>query len=73
MNEPANEIGAAGATALVEGLKEVKNIKELHLAGEFWMVGIPRSLTVMTPYLSVWWGCRCRVGLRLTTGYTLNM
>ena len=66
-------MGDAGATALVEALKETKNLQELNLGGEFWMVGIARSLSVMTPYLSAWWGCRCRVGLRLTTGYTLNM
>ena len=34
----ATEIGADGATALVEGLKELKNLKELDLRGEFWMV-----------------------------------
>ena len=56
MNEPGNNIGAAGATALVEGLKEMKNLSNLNLQSEFWMVGIPRSLTVMTPYLSAWWG-----------------
>ena len=68
-----NGIGDAGATALVEALKETKNLEKLNLYGEFWMVGIARSLSLMTPYLSDWFGCRCRVGLRLTTGYTLNM
>ena len=56
VDEPVNRIGAAGASALVEGLKEMKGLKKLYLGGEFWMVGIARSLTVMTPYLSAWWG-----------------
>ena len=33
-----NEIGDDGATALVEGLKELKNLKELNLRCEFWMI-----------------------------------
>ena len=33
-----NDIGADGATALVEGLKELKNLETLNLRGEFWMV-----------------------------------
>ena len=73
LNERDNKIRAAGATTLVEALKETKNLEKLNLYGEFWMVGIARSLTVMTPYLSAWWGCRCLVSLRVTTGYTLNM
>ena len=40
-------MGDAGATALVEALKETKNLQELNLRCEFWMVGIARSLTVM--------------------------
>ena len=56
VNEPGNRIRDAGATALVEGLKEMKNLENLNLLCEFWMVGIPRSLTVMTPYLNAWWG-----------------
>ena len=32
---PDNQIGAAGATALVEGLKEMRELKELNLEGEF--------------------------------------
>ena len=47
LNEPDNGIRAAGATALVEALKETKNLQELNLRCEFWMVGIARSLTVM--------------------------
>ena len=42
-----NKIGADGATALVEGLKESKNLKELDLAGEFWMVASPLLLNVI--------------------------
>ena len=52
MNEPDNQIGVVEATALVEGLKEMNNLEELNLGGEFWMVGVPRSSTVMTPHLS---------------------
>ena len=39
---PDNNIGAAGATALVEALKEMGNLKELNLRGEFWVVVISR-------------------------------
>ena len=42
MDVPDNEIGASGATALVEGLKEMRNIEKLSLAGEFCTVGISR-------------------------------
>ena len=36
---PDNQIGDAGATALVEGIKEMRELKELHLRGEFgWML-----------------------------------
>ena len=31
MDGPDNEIGAAGAAALVEGLKEMRNLKDLNL------------------------------------------
>ena len=33
---PANEIGDAGATALVEALKEMRELKTLDLSSEFW-------------------------------------
>ena len=33
-----NNIGADGATALVEGLKELKKLEKLDLRSEFWMV-----------------------------------
>ena len=56
VNELDNNSAAAGATALVEAFKEMKNLTELNLESEFWMLGIARSLTVMTPYLSAWWG-----------------
>ena len=42
MNIAGNEIGDSGATALVEALKEMRNLKELYLYGEFWAVVIPR-------------------------------
>ena len=32
---PGNEIGDAGVTALVEGLKEMRELKTLNLACEF--------------------------------------
>ena len=34
VNVSDNKIGEAGATALVEGLKEMRNTKELYLGGE---------------------------------------
>ena len=40
MDAPDNQIGAAGAAALVEGLKEMTNLKELNLGSECCMVGI---------------------------------
>ena len=40
MDAPGNQIGAAGAAALVEGLKEMTNMKELNLRSECCMVGI---------------------------------
>ena len=39
---PDNGIGAAGATALVEGLKEMREMKTLNLESEFWVVVISR-------------------------------
>ena len=46
---PGNAITDVGATALVEALKEMPNLKELNLKGEFWIVDIS---------LSAWWGLR---------------
>ena len=40
-------MGDDGATALVEGLKELKNLKELNLYGEFWMVASPLLLNAI--------------------------
>ena len=37
MAVPGNEIGAAGAGALAEGLKEMTNLKELYLYSEYCM------------------------------------
>ena len=42
MDVAGNEIGDSGATALVEALKETRNLEELNLAGEFWAVVISR-------------------------------
>ena len=48
VNAPDNEIGYAGAAALVEGLKEMTNLKELYLYGECCMVGIVCEVAVMS-------------------------
>ena len=48
---PDNRIGdagAAGAAALVEGLKEMTQLKELYLYGECCMVGIVCEVAVMS-------------------------
>ena len=47
MRTIGNEIGADGATALVEGLKELKNLEKLNLASEFWMVASPLLLNAI--------------------------
>ena len=39
---PDNQIGAAGATALVEALKEMRELKTLNLGSEFRVVVISR-------------------------------
>ena len=39
---PDNRIGDAGATALVEALKEMRELKELTFDCEFWVVVICR-------------------------------
>ena len=48
MDAPDNEIGPAGAAALVEGLKEMTNLKELNLYGEYCMDGIVCEVAVMS-------------------------
>ena len=48
MDGPDNEIGAAGAAALVEGLKEMTNMTQLNLASECCMVGIVCYVAVMS-------------------------
>ena len=48
MDGSDNEIGAEGAAALVEGLKEMKNLTQLNLASECPMVGIVCQVTVMS-------------------------
>ena len=48
MDGPDNKIGAAGAVALVEGLKEMTNLKELNLGSECCMVGIVCQVAVMS-------------------------
>ena len=40
MDVPDNPIDTAGATALVEALKEMRELKTLNLEGEFWVVVI---------------------------------
>ena len=37
---PGNKIGASGATALVEGIKEMRELNTLDLSGEFWVFAI---------------------------------
>ena len=67
MDVPGNEIGDSGATALVEALKETRNLKELYLYSEFWAFVISRCDA------RVVWRC-CRggsevVGVRVAIGY----
>ena len=42
MDVSDNEIGDSGATALVEALKETRNLEKLYLRGEFWAFVISR-------------------------------
>jgi len=42
-----NQIRDDGATALVEGLKELKNLEKLDLYSEFWMVASPLLLNAI--------------------------
>ena len=67
MDVPENKIGASGAPALVEALKEMRNLEKLNLRGEFWAVVISRCDA------RVVWRC-CRggsevVGVRVAIGY----
>ena len=48
MDAPGNDIGDAGAAALVEGLKEMTNLKELNLKRECCMLGIVCQVAVMS-------------------------
>ena len=48
MDAPGNKFGDAGAAALVEGLKEMTNLKELNLERECCMVGIVCQVAVMS-------------------------
>ena len=48
MDGPDNEIGDAGAAALVEGLKEMTNLMQLNLDRECCMVGIVCQVAVMS-------------------------
>ena len=48
MDGTDNKIGDAGAAALVEGLKEMTNLTQLHLASECCMVGIVCQVAVMS-------------------------
>ena len=59
MDAPDNQIGDAGAAALVDGLKEMKSIEKLYLNSEFLMVGVARSLGVVR-----WSGRECGLGCR---------
>ena len=59
MDAPDNNIGDAGAAALVEGLKEMKSMEKLDLGSEFLMVGVARSLVVVR-----WSRWECGLGCR---------
>ena len=48
MDAPGNNIGAAGAAALVEGLKEMTNLTQLNIGSECRMVGIVCQVAVMS-------------------------
>ena len=48
MDAPVNEIGDAGAAALVEGLKEMTNLKQLNLAGEYCMDDFVCEMAMMS-------------------------
>ena len=48
MDGSDNNIGAAGAAALVEGLKEMTNLTQLNLRGKCCMVGIVCEVAVMS-------------------------
>ena len=67
MDVPGNEIGDSGATALVEALKETRNLKEFDLGGEFWAFVISRCDARV-----VWRSCRGGrevVGVSVAIGY----
>ena len=67
MDVPDNKIGDSGATALVEALKETRNLKELNLYREFWAFVISRCDARV-----VWRSCRGGsevVGVRVAIGY----
>ena len=67
MDVPDNEIGDSGATALVEALKEMRNLEELNLDSEFWAFVISRCDARV-----VWRSCRGGsevVGVRVAIGY----
>ena len=67
MDVSVNKIGASGATALVEALKEMRNLEKLNLEGEFWAVVISRCDARV-----VWRSCRGGsevVGVRVAIGY----
>ena len=64
---PDNEIGDSGATALVEALKEMRNLEKLYFYSEFWAFVISRCDA------RVVWRC-CRggsevVGVGVAIGY----
>ena len=48
MDAPGNRIGDDGATALVEGLKEMRKLEKLDLGSECWAVVNARALVVMS-------------------------
>ena len=67
MDVSGNGIGDSGATALVEALKETRNLEEFDLSSEFWAFVISRCDARV-----VWRSCRGGsevVGVRVAIGY----
>ena len=66
MDGPDNNIGVAGAAALVEGLKEMTNLKELNLDRECCMVGIVCQVAVLYGHAR-----HCRVSIPHSYSHSL--
>ena len=62
MDVPGNKIGDSGAIALVEALKEMRNLEKLYLHSECCMVGIACEVVVMSCIKQVAGLCGVRTG-----------